>query len=112
MRRPISVTIEENNLLWLKAQAAATSRGNVSAVLDRLVAEARAEGRTDSNAVKSVCGTIDLPASDLDLEEASSYMRDVVDRSLGRPLDPARGKPLLAREEPPRGKRRPAKRRG
>jgi hypothetical protein len=104
MRRPISVTIDEDNLLWLKAQAAATSRGNVSAVLDRLVAEARAEGRTDMKAVKSVSGTIDLPATDPDLEGAATYIRDLFDRSVGRPL--------LMREEPPRRKRAPAKRRG
>lgn len=104
MRYPISVTIEEDNLLWLKAQAAATSRGSVSAVLDRLVAEARAEGRTDAKAVKSVAGTIDLPADDPDLDGAAPYVRALIEGSLRRPM--------LVKEAPAGARRRPAKRRG
>lgn len=96
MRRPISVTIEEDNLLWLKAQAAATTKGSVSAVLDRLVGEARADGRTGDAAIRSVAGTIDLPADDPDLEAADGYVRTMFERSLRRPLTvkaaaPARG---------------------
>ena len=106
-RRPISVTIEEDNLLWLKAQAAATPRGSVSAVLDRLVADARVEGRMNMSAVKSVAGPIDLPADDPGLEGASAYMRDVFDWSLRRPMHVKEDGPLPA---PP--KRRSAKRRG
>lgn len=86
MRRPISVTIDEDNLLWLKAQAAATARGSVSEILDRLVGEARAEGRTGAAAIRSVAGTIDLPADDPGLEEASSYVRMMFDQSLRRPM--------------------------
>ena len=97
------MTIDEDNLLWLKGQAAATSRGSVSAVLDRLVAEARAEGRTTMSAVKSVAGTIDLPADDPALRGASAYVWNLFDRSLQRPL--------LVKENPPPAKRR-AKRRG
>ena len=102
VRRPISVTIDEDNLLWLKAQAAATGRGSVSAVLDRLVAEARAEGRTIMNAVKSVAGTIDLPSEDPDLDGAPAYARELFDRSLRRPM------PVKA--DPPRPTRRPKRR--
>ena len=102
MRRPISVTIEEDNLLWLKAQAAATPSGSVSAVLDRLVADARMEGRMTMSAVKSVAGTIDLPADDPDLDGAASYVRDLFDRSLRRPM--------LVKDPPTT--RKPTKRRG
>ena len=97
------MTIEEDNLLWLKAQAAASPRGSVSAVLDRLVADARVEGRMNLSAVNSVAGTIDLPADDPDLDGAASYVRDLFDRSLRRPI--------LVKEEPPPA-RRPTKRRG
>src|SRR5215204_1209977 len=94
MRRAVSVTIEEDNLLWLKARAAASSRRSLSAVLDQLVAEARMRGRVDASAMTSVAGTIDLPADDAELEEASAYVRTLVDRSLSRPI--------VMRERPPR----------
>ena len=82
MKKAISVTIEEDNLLWLKAQAAATVKGSVSDVLDRLVRDARLEGRTD--AIRSVVGTVDLANGDLDTADA--YVRTMFARSLGRPL--------------------------
>lgn len=104
MRRPISVTIDEDNLLWLKAQAAATARGSVSAIVDRLIDDARAEGRTSAAAIRSVAGTIDLPADDPDLEEASQYVRTMFDRSLRRPL--------MVKETPPRRGGPKARRRG
>ncbi len=90
MRKPISVTIEESNLVWLKAQAAASEKGSVSDVLDRLVRDARLMGRTD--AIRSVVGTVDVPDGDLDTADA--YVRSMFDRSLSRPL--------LVRERPPR----------
>ena len=102
MRRAISVTIDEDNLLWLKGQAAATSRGSVSAVLDRLVAEARAEGGTRMQTMKSVVGTIDLAADDADFEDASAYVRDLFERSLRRPM--------LVKEDRPKPKRRTRRR--
>lgn len=104
MRTAISVTIDEDNLLWLKAQAAATAKGSVSEILDRLVGDARAEGRTGAAAIRSVAGTIDLPADDPDLEQASSYVRTMFDQSLRRPR-------LVKAKRPARGARK-AKRRG
>jgi hypothetical protein len=98
MRKPISVTIDEENLVWLRGQAAATSRGSVSAVLDRLVRDARLAGRTDPAAVRSVVGTIDLPDDDPDLEKADAYVRRAFDRSLRRPFP--------VRERRPRRRRR------
>ncbi|PYR94348.1 MAG: hypothetical protein DMF84_05925 [Acidobacteria bacterium] len=104
MRKPISITIEADNLLWLKAQAAATSKGSVSDVVDRLVRDARLEGRT--GAIRSVVGTVDLPHGDLD--RADGYVRSLFDRSLSRPM--------LVKERPPAatraGRGRGRKRRG
>lgn len=104
MRKPISVTIHEDNLLWLRAQAAATAHDNVSAVLDRLVTEARTEGRSAAGAIRSVAGSIDLPADDPDLEQADAYVRGVMDSSLRRPM--------LVKEDAPSTGRGKAKRRG
>ena len=100
MKRAISVTIGEDNLLWLKGQAGASARGSVSEVIDRLIRDARAGGRTDAAAIRSVVGTIDLPADDPDLAGADAYVRGLFDASLGRPMP--------VRERPParKGKRR------
>ena len=85
MKKAISVTLTADNLLWLRGQAARTSNGNVSEVVDRLIGEARAGGRTHPAAIRSVVGTIDLPDDD-SLEQADGYVRAMFDRSLSRPL--------------------------
>jgi hypothetical protein len=100
MKRAISVTIDEDNLLWLKGQAGASASGSVSEVIDRVVRQARTAGRTDAAAIRSVVGTIDLPADDPDLAGANAYVRGLFDQSVSRPVQ--------VRERPPvrRGKRR------
>jgi hypothetical protein len=85
MKRAVSITIGEDNLLWLKAQAAAGARGSVSEVVDRLVQEARMGGRTDAAAIRSVIGSIDLPDDD-GLIEADAYVTKLFERSLARPM--------------------------
>jgi hypothetical protein len=102
MRKAVSVTIDEDNLLWLRAQAAATSDGSVSGVLDRLVREARLEGRTE--AVRSVVGTVDLPQGNLD--HADAHVRSLFERSLSRPMLVTEGRPRAARASRPRTKKR------
>lgn len=86
MRKPVSVTLKQDNLLWLKGQAAATARGSVSEVLDQLVTEARLAGRTDAASIRSVRNSIDLPDDDPDLLGADAYIRTVFDGSVTRPM--------------------------
>ena len=95
----ISVTLDGDNLLWLKGRAAATGSRSVSDLLDRLVAEARAGGAVGP--VKSVVGTIDIDPEDASLAAADEAIRAMFDESLRRPL--------IARERRPRdgGSRRP-----
>lgn len=93
MKRPISITIGEDNLLWLKGQAGARGSGSVSEVIDRLVGDARIGGRTDAAAIRSVVGSIDLPPDDADLGGADGYIRAVFQQSLARPM--------AVRERPP-----------
>jgi hypothetical protein len=95
MKQAVSVTLNEANLLWLKGQAAATTRGNVSEVIDRLVTRARTGGSAEV-AVRSVAGTVDLP--ERALKEADARVKTMFDRSLSRPM--------LARERPPKRGRR------
>ena len=86
MRKAISVTISEDNLLWLRGQVARTGRGSLSEVLDRIVGEARAAGRTDPTAIRSVIGTVDLPDDDADLVGADGYIRTLFAASARQPI--------------------------
>ena len=86
MRKAVSVTLTSDNLLWLRAQAAAGPRGSLSEVLDRLVTDARGAGRTDARAIRTVKGTIDLPDDDPRLEGADAFVRAQFDKSIRRPV--------------------------
>jgi hypothetical protein len=100
MRSAISITLSSDNALWLKAQATASAKGTVSAVLDQLVTDARLHGRSEPASTRSVVGTIDIPAADQGLDQADAYLRTMFDRSLQRPM--------LVKERPdrPASKRR------
>jgi len=84
-KKPLSVTLEEGNLLWLKGRAAATKRRSLSEALDALITSARAGGHGAVNA-RSVVGTIDIAASDPKLETADAYLEDMFTASLKRPF--------------------------
>jgi hypothetical protein len=86
MRKAVSVTLQQDNVVWLRAQAAASSTGSLSEVLDRLVTDARASGRTDARAIRSVIGTIDLAEDDPALEGADAYIRAQFEKSVRRPV--------------------------
>ena len=86
MTKAISVTLDADNVVWLRARAAATSRGSLSEVLDTIVSNARLQGQTAAAAIRSVVGTIDLPDDDPDLGAADTYTRGLFDRSARRPV--------------------------
>ena len=98
MRKAVSVTLEADNLLWLRSQAAVTPRGSLSEVLDRLVGEARQAGRREPGAIRSVVGTIDLPEDDPGLDTADAHVRALFAASARHPV--------LVREPGPRGSSR------
>lgn len=85
MKKAISFTIEAQNVLWLKGQAGRGQGQTASAIVDRLVTEARLAGRSSPASVRSVCGTIDLPDGDPDLVAADSYIAELFERSVRRP---------------------------
>ena len=91
MRKAISVTLSEDNLLWLRGQAGKATGGNVSEVVDRLVGEARQAGWADPAAVRSVVGSVDLPADDPDLQQADAYIRGLFAESAARAGKRSRG---------------------
>lgn len=81
----VSVTLERDNLLWLKTQTAAAGARSVSDTLDRLITAARAAGHVRPDSIRSVVGTIDL-GDDPALEHADEYVRAVVARSVRRTM--------------------------
>jgi len=97
MKYAISVTLQQDNLLWLKGQAAARTSGNVSELVNTLIREARTAGRAHPDAIRSVAGTIDLPDEET-LAEAGRHVRGLFERSLSRPM--------MVRETPPRKPKR------
>src|SRR6185295_4339958 len=81
---PVSVTLTDQNLLWLRAQTTAGKRRSLSDTLDEIVSRARSRGEGPT-AARSVVGTIDISADDPDLAAADEYIRDLFGRSVGRP---------------------------
>jgi hypothetical protein len=83
-KQAISVTLEADNLTWLKGRAGAAGLRSVSELLDQLVRAARESRHAGPS--RSVVGTIDVDASDPWLEGADDALRGMVDNSLGRPM--------------------------
>lgn len=83
-KQAISVTLDTTNLVWLRARVGIGGGRSVSALLDRLVAEARMRGTLHEPT--SVVGTIDLASSDPLLLRADDRIRAMFLSSLGRPL--------------------------
>lgn len=104
-KHAVSVTLDQGNLIWLKARARADKRGSVSETLDAVIRDARAAGHVPAGSIRSVVGTIDITPDDPGLERADAELRRLFDESLGRPS--------VARETPPTPRARPrAPRRG
>jgi len=79
---PVSVTLDQDNLLWLRGLAAGKKRRSMSEALDEVVTAARLGGRA-AGAVTSVVGTIDIAPDDPQLERADEYVRAAFSASLG-----------------------------
>jgi hypothetical protein len=91
-KKPLSVTLDEGNLLWLHGRAASTKRRSLSEALDALITAARAGG-VGADAVRSVAGTVDIAEDDPDLLLADNYMNAAFAASVDGPF--------IAREQAP-----------
>jgi hypothetical protein len=98
-KTPLSVTLDEANLLWLKGRAARRKRRSLSDTLDEILTAARRGGR-GADAPRSVVGTIDLADDDPGLERADRAVRAMFEESAARPF--------LVRERPPASTAKPA----
>jgi hypothetical protein len=83
-KQAISVTLDRDNLTWLKGRAGAAGLRSVSELLDQLVTAARDSGRVGPS--RSVVGTIDIDANDPLLEGADTAIRGLFETALRRPL--------------------------
>jgi hypothetical protein len=83
-KQAISVTLDADNLTWLKGRAGAAGARSISDLLDQLVSAARSSGRVGPS--RSVVGTIDIADSDPWLEGADEEVRRMFETSLRRPL--------------------------
>jgi len=103
-KRAISVTLDGENITWLKGRAGAAGLRSVSELLDQLVSAARSSGAAGVS--KSVVGTIDIDAEDPALLHADDAVSALFAASLRRPM--------MVRETPAEygGRRPPSKRRG
>ena len=83
-KNAISVTLDTDNLTWLRARAGSGQARSVSDLLDRIVTDARTRGA--GGGVKSVVGTIDVDPADPFLLKADVAIAALFTESLGRPL--------------------------
>jgi hypothetical protein len=85
-KKPLSVTLDEANLLWLRGRASATKRRSLSEALDAVVTAARTGG-LGASAARSVVGTVDIALDDPLLLSADAAVAGLVTSSLlGGPL--------------------------
>ncbi|MBI3399962.1 MAG: hypothetical protein HY048_00970 [Acidobacteria bacterium] len=100
-KRAISLTLDADNLTWLKGRVGAAGVRSVSELLDQLVTAARTAGQ--AGPARSVVGTIDIDPGDPMLEQADEVIRGMYLTSLRRPL-------MVRESSPPFGGARPVKR--
>ena len=84
-KKPVSLTLAETNLLWLKGRARVVAGGSLSEAVDQLIDEARAGRLGAAEPPRSVVGSIDMPDDRLLLKSADE-LRAGFDASLARPL--------------------------
>jgi len=82
-KRALSVTLDPENILWLKARARGARNRSVSEALDRLLLEART-GRAAGSQARTVRGTARIDAEDPDLTRADDAVRRLIASSLSR----------------------------
>ena len=80
----VSVTLDADNLLWLRARAAQRKRRSLSDTLDEVVTAARTGG-LGAGPIRSVVGTISF--TDEDLQAADAYVKALFEESANRPLE-------------------------
>jgi hypothetical protein len=102
-KQAISITLDADNLTWLKGRASAAGVRSVSELLDQLVSAARSSGQVGPS--RSVVGTIDVAADDPWLEGADAAVRGMFEASLRRPLMVKKASPVYGSAGKKKGRR-------
>jgi hypothetical protein len=89
-KQAISVTLRDDNLLWLRGRSRAARHRSVSETLDRLIADARAGVRASDAPSRSVKGTIRIVSGDPSLARADALVRALFRTGRGPRIEPAR----------------------
>src|SRR5438552_2620901 len=105
-KQAISVTLEADNVLWLKGRARAAGARSVSELLDQIVTKARGAGA--GGPPRSVVGTIDIDPTDPDLRKADAAVRALFAASVNRPFYPTAKSAARRTSRRPGGRRRRA----
>src|SRR5262245_43103810 len=74
-KQPISVTLDPDNLLWLRTRMIASGCRSVSEVLNRLIRDARTPEHSQAKTLRSVIGTLRIAEADPDLLTADEAVR-------------------------------------
>lgn len=98
-KQPVSLTLEETNLLWLKGRARVLAGGSLSEAVDQLIVEARVGRLGAAEPPRSVVGTIDLPEPML--ADADEMIRAMFAASIAQPI-------FVHEDKPPNRALRPA----
>lgn len=85
-KKAVSVTLEQDNLLWLRGRAAALKHRSLSDALDAVVTGARLAGPVAPGSIRSVAGTLDISTADPGLDQADAAVRALFDESVRRPV--------------------------
>ncbi|MBI4815812.1 MAG: hypothetical protein HY791_06130 [Deltaproteobacteria bacterium] len=79
-KQAISVTLDQNNLLWIKGQMKVRGTRSVSETIDDILSAAR----RSPGQVTSVVGTVRIPDDDPELLSANAELRQWFASSLSR----------------------------
>jgi hypothetical protein len=102
-KQAISVTLDTDNITWLKGRTGASGARSVSELLDQLVTAARQSRHAGPS--RSVVGTVDIDPSDPLLTQADEVIRAMFNQSTGRP-SMVKEVPVTYRVRRPRAKKR------
>lgn len=81
-KQALSVSLDPDNVVWLRAQTRSTGCRSVSELLDRLIREARTGSQEKTSSVRSVVGRIKIAISDPDLSSADAAIRELFSTAL------------------------------
>lgn len=81
-KQAISVSLDPDNVVWLRAQTRSTGCRSVSELLDRLIREARTGSQERIPSVRSVVGRIKIAVSDPGLSSADAAVRELFSAAL------------------------------